>query len=566
MNGVSAGAGKTSGSLRRLIPRGIEWVPAVFIAASLLPRVLLWFRRDYNHDDFAFGWGTWAYSRGGAGYGYGFVFLLTEVLKPLFRTFPESFLPLDIARFLVLVAYLANIALVCRIALRLGASRLWALAACAVAAWQPDLIMRAEDVRTDPFGTTCILGGALLLLRSDARYRFERAGFLFGLSVILDYKYGVAAPFAAAAAVLIAWPRFVVPVARLGLGSLVPVVPYLGRLVWLETWRGFLSGLQQTKTSLEIGSKGVVAVHARAIFRPSLIIFILVGLGAAGLVVAGAKDRRRRRGAAYALIVVTFFAVFVKLNPFFFPYNFHLFAPLLATLVPGIGSLTGSMRGARAASLASVLVCLAAAAEGIPALDRVLGRTNAAQKRVVEWIWRSTAPTEHVFDWQGMHLFRPGIYHWWLFTGLAPRYQAGGWYSIADELQRYRVTLIVNTYRLAWLNAVDKAYVDSHYVAIDTCLLAPGHVFRLRDFHSGDVEFEPAVDGEYRTDLAAPGLLIDGKPAGRTFQLSRARHRIGFAAGFTPPPAFAFVYSTPLRDRNPERPCPANGRLLYGFD
>ena len=253
------------------------------------------------------------------------------------------------------------------------------------------------------------------------------------------------------------------------------------------------------------------------------------------------------------------------MNPFFFPYNFNLFAPLLATLVPGVGLLVARFDASRrAAVLAVVLTCLTGAAEGFPALAKVVVRNNTAQKRVVEWIWRATAPDEHVFDWQGISLFRPGIFHWWIFSGLAPRYDTGTWYSVADELQRYRVTLIVWNYRIGWLNAPDSAYVASHYVPIDTCLLAPGHVFRAADFAYGDAEFEPPVRGTYRIDGAVPGLLIDGAPSGGAVQLSKEKHRIGFENGATPPAAFALVYSTPLRD-HAGRPCPANQPLLQGF-
>ena len=294
-----------------MLPVGIEWLPAILIAASLLPRVALWFRRDFNHDDFAFGWGTWNYARGGGGYTYGFVFLLTEILKPLFLLFPESFVPLDIARLFVLFAYLANIYLVYRLAHLFGGSKAWALAACALAAWQPDLIMRAEDIRTDPFGTTCLLGGALLLLRYGPKAHFERAGFLFGLAVIFDYKFGVAAPFAAAAVVMIARPRFLGPLVRLGAGAAIPVVLYLGRLVLKETWSGFYTGLEQTAVSLKIGGEGQVAVHAAAIFQLSPVTFILAGIGAVGLCLWSAGHRSDDpRPGVYALLVLAFFALF----------------------------------------------------------------------------------------------------------------------------------------------------------------------------------------------------------------------------------------------------------------
>ncbi|HET9793742.1 MAG TPA: hypothetical protein VFS34_04710, partial [Thermoanaerobaculia bacterium] len=100
---AEAEAGEHPSTLR--LPR-LEWIPALLIAASLLPRILLWFRRDFNHDDFAFAWGTWMRSNGARSgvdlYGYGFVFLLAEIARPLFRAFTESFIALDVMRFLVL--------------------------------------------------------------------------------------------------------------------------------------------------------------------------------------------------------------------------------------------------------------------------------------------------------------------------------------------------------------------------------------------------------------------------------------------------------------------------------
>ncbi len=565
---MSAEGSATASPGRFDFPKGSEWFPALLIAASLLPRVALWFRRDYNHDDFAFGFTSWSYARNGGAAGYGYVFLLQELLKHLFLIFPESFLALDFARILVLFANLANLYLVFRIARRLGGTRSWALAACAVAAWQPDLIMRAEDIRTDPFGTTCLLGGALLLLGARPELKPERIGFLFGLAVILDYKYGVAAPFAAASVVLLTWPRFVAPLARLAAGALVPVVAYLGRLIVKETWKAFRGGLEQTAVSLKIGGEGKVGVHSAAVFHNSPLTFALLGLGAVGFLLSFSGRRREGlRPPVYAFLVVSFFGLFLRLNPFFFPYNFDLFTPLLATLIPGIPIAVERLRGtARTATLALGLVCLTSTAEGFPALEKALSRTNEAQKRVVRWIWKSTSPDEHIFDWQGMHLFRPGIPHWWLFSGLLPNYASGNWYSIADDLQQSRVTLIISTYRLGWLNETDLDYVKSHYVWIDSCLLAPGRVFRSEDFFGGSAGFDPPVAGDYRVDAPAVlDLRVDGEAVGARVRLTKGMHRVTVAGSPSSAPTFALVYSTPLR--NPaDRPCPRNEPLLYGFD
>jgi len=556
----------------RFLPEGLEWLPAILLAASWIPRIAFWLRRDYNHDDLGFAWGTWQRAMGARVgvdlYGYGFVFLFTEILKPLFRWFPESFFPLDFARCIILVAQIVNIHFVYRISRKLGAEKKWALAACSVAAWQPDLILRAGDVRTDPLGACCLLAAANLLLNEASWHRAERIGLLLGLAIILDYKFGVASPFAALAVVLIAWPAFWRPVLRLTAGATAVVVVYLGWLIHADTWAGFSSGLRQTFTSLQVGAAKQAGVSPGQIFHLSPLTFGFMALGAIGLMCSLPLPGGRKR-AAYASIVVFFLCVFVKLNPYFFPYNFNLFAPLLATMIPGIVFLSGLLRmKGRAVALVLLLACVTSAGEGLPALGKALSRTNAAQKRIVRWIWKATAPDEHVFDWLGMALDRPGVYHWWLFSGLRPVYQSGRWYSVADELQRYRVTLLISNYRLAWLNPSDLAYVQSHYVWIDSCLLSPGQVFRSSDVGGGgSVKFVPAVEGEYRFDpRGISGLLVDGRAPGPTFRLSREFHELSREGNSPLPPVFAVVYSTALRERNPDRPCPADQPLFYGFD
>jgi hypothetical protein len=557
----------SAGPWGRLRPRGVEWIPALLIAASLVPRIAVWFRRDYNHDDFAFGWASWAYALGRGGWGYGYIFPLQEFLKGLFVLFPESFFPLDFARVLVLLFYLANLTLVFWICRRLGASRAWCLAACAVAAWQPDLVLRAEDIRTDAFGAACILGGALLLLRAGERFKPEHAGLLFGVAVVFDYKFGVVAPFAAAAVFLLTWPRSVVALARLLGGAVVPVALYLGRLVVRQSWKVFWGGLELTALSLKTGGEGKAGVPQASIFRHSPLTFLILAVGALGLsLLLSSRPVSVRRVGVYALLVVSFFALFLRLNPYFFPYNFSLFTPLLATLIPGIPVLLERARSvSRSATLALCLIGLVAVAEGLPAFEKAVTRTNEAQKRVVKWIWKSTSPDEHVFDWQGMHLFRPGIEDWWIFTGLVPRYAEGSWYSVADELQRDRVTLIVSTYRLNWLNLRDMDYVRSHYVWIDSCLLAPGRIFSAEDLALGPVAYDPPVDGDYRVDHAGlSGLRIDENPVTDIVHLTRKTHAVELAKPVSVP-KFALVYTTPLR--NPaDRPCPRNQPLLYGFD
>ena len=193
-----------------------------------------------------------------------------------------------------------------------------------------------------------------------------------------------------------------------------------------------------------------------------------------------------------------------------------------------------------------------------------VGRTNSVQRRVVQWIWDATNPAERVFDWQGMHWGRRGVYHWWMFSGWLPAYKSRTLCSVADELKANQVTLVIDNYRLSWLHASDHHFFQSHYERLDNCLFAPGSRFSLENARDG-ADFDLVAPGDYRIDPreGAASVLIDGAPAGPVQRLAAGRHRLTPAPGGTPVP-LRLLFTTPRRERL-ALPCPTPETLYWGF-
>src|SRR5262249_29599685 len=147
--------------------RWLVAIPLLTLAIRIALHLVTWFRRDYHHDDFYIAYVTWLRSVG-AKPGVDFqVFLynpLEEFLWPLFKLFPESFLPLEIAKGLILAAAACLLYTVYRLARRAGASPAWSLAAGSLVAWQKDFGLRVSDVRSDPFAILCVLWSLLFVL------------------------------------------------------------------------------------------------------------------------------------------------------------------------------------------------------------------------------------------------------------------------------------------------------------------------------------------------------------------------------------------------------------------
>jgi len=255
--------------------------------------------------------------------------------------------------------------------------------------------------------------------------------------------------------------------------------------------------------------------------------------------------------------------IFVAANPYIFPYNFVIFMPIVAPLIAGIEPLL-QRRTARFEQLVAALLIVSAVIGGFFAVYTTIIHDNEAQNRVMHWIWQGTRPDERVYDWQGMHVGRRGIFHWWHFTGWQPRYEAG-WYSVGDEVARAQVTLIIKNYRLSLLTPEDRGFMAAHFVDIDDCLMTPGWAFlpsRLRPVTTFHAFLSDAV---YHVQPGAvPGVFIDGQPLANRIRLRAGLHTMTFAEGAHIPANLAIYYTTPERERT-SPPC-RHGRVIMWYN
>lgn len=443
-------------------------LPGLALAAGLAPRLATWWRRAYAHDDFMIL--TWAWLRSvgrrpGVDTTLSLYTPLAEVLAPVFRSFPDSFVPIEVARAFVLMAVLSILVSTYLIARRLGSSPPFALAAVNLASWQSDFVRRAGDVRNDPFAAAALLASIALLTGGAAP---SVAGLVYGVSGLFSIKYALAFPFLVLG-VLFArrQERPLAQVARFTAGAAIaPLLFVACRLAidgaaFLAPWKLYLG-----TGRVRAGSNYFIRSLA-----DSPITFALVALGLVGWLAAA--RRGEKPPATYGGLVLAFLVLFAITNPFFFPYNFVLLTPLLAPIVCGLESLARGRRLAWSAALLAAVVL--PVLEGRSALVDGLSRTNERQRAVLSWLWSATTPQERVFDNNGMHLFRPGVYHWYTYAGELPAYLAGRSFSFEDELRKTPVTLAIQNDRLAWLNARDRAFFRSHFVPLagDHCILVP---------------------------------------------------------------------------------------------
>lgn len=530
--------------------RWITWlataIPLMSLAASLLVRVAFWFRRAYNHDDFYFAYFSWIRSTA-ASPGHDFYVPnftpLVELSAPLFRLTSDSFAPLDIARGVILLVSFVLLALTWRIASRLSGSTTWALALTAVVSWQSSFMQRIGDVRGDPFGATLLLLAILLILEGR---KLIGAALCVGFAVVFSIKLVYALPFVIAAIGVAARERRLRTMVAATASAAAPPFAYLLWRIRADTPAVVLAVFRDIQTAAGVPEhpyeNAVLALKSDPWF------WILICAGAAISLYRGVGGKRGEE-FWYASIVLTFLVVFFLRNPFLFPYNFVILVPLAVPLMLGL-------RIRRFDAVVVILLSLFAVANGARGTLRMLNQNNAEQRRLIEWIWRATSPQEGVFDWQGMHFYRRGVVHWFIYG--AQRYVGGDWYSLADEWPRANVTLMIPNYRFDWINARDRDYLARHYVAAAPCVLIPGFVFRQAGGGGGNFTFDVAIEGDY--DLQPHGVkaIIDGRPAGPRVHFHRGLHSIEVKG-----PA-ALLFTTRRREVAGPPPCPA-GPLLFGF-
>lgn len=565
---MSASAGE------RETPAWASCFPAAALGAWAFLRIGTWFGRDYTHDDFYFAYLSWLRAikaHPGVDTDALVYTPLVEFFAPVFRAWPESFLPLDIGRAFILIIGLGLLWMVYVLSRRLSTSVPWALGAVSFVAWQGDFLLRISDVRTDPIATLLLLASLLLILRADGS-RLVAAGLCFATAVFFSVKVATAVPALTLALILTSGKRPVRALLRYAAGGIT------GTLFWQcfralsDGWRPIVTGFKAlVGSSAGLGAASSTEFFQRAMqIAPVSSILLLVGalgtVGAPLLRWAGhqplaAPDARR---LVYGSFAILFVAVFLRADPYLYSYNFVIIIAIVSPLVAGLPDLLPAHFSHNARVLLLALAVAVPVSEGGGALSATLGRTNLAQRRVVKWVWDATDPAERVFDWQGMHWGRRGVYHWWMFSGWLPAYKGRTLYSVADELRASQVTLVIDNYRLGWLHRFDREFFQSHYVRLDHCLFAPGRTFSLEDARDG-AGFDLVAAGFYRFDPheAATGVLIDGVPSGVVQELAAGSHRLSPVPSATPVP-FRLLFTTPRRERF-ALPCPTPETLYYGF-
>lgn len=544
----------------RKVLLGLHAVLAVAVASRFVSA----FVRNFNHDEFQIWYTAWLKSVGkapGRDFYLSSYIPLSDALAPIFRLAPGTEIPIWVSRILVAAAGAVSALLVLRLGRRLGGPLAGAIAGLYVV-FQPDLVERVGDVRPDAFNILFLLVAFECVLARPGRFRAAAAGAAMSLAVISRFKMAVALPPLLLLAALM-WRRRVKTLSLpFGLGIATPLVLYSLQIVLFDDWRLFVqTAVHVAHVVTDPGFSfsplpTVLASAARAPFGWSIVAASVSAIGVAVVFRRTATWRHPAAAAAAAGCAITLIAA----NPAFYPYNFIEVIPLLGLLIAAAQRLFRFRRRWSYALLVAVLG-VGFVAEGAGMTIWSLQRTNGLQLRYLAWLRSALGQEETVFDLQGTHLYRPGIYHWRLSSAQIPLYATGRWFSIPEELARFRVSLIVINYRFGFLSRSDRVFILRHYVQTGPFFFEPG--FRFRAGRPGTTPIEVLVPGTYMFVPSRPeGVLVDGVPPGDNLRLEVGTHTVhlGAPAGAE----FALVFTTPLR-RAARLEVPPGEKLLYLF-
>ena len=523
-----------------------------------------WFTRAFAQDDFFFSYVAWLRTTDlipNKDYYLPNFTPLAEIASPLYRQFPESMLPLDISRALMLIPAVLLIVLVWKLTLALSGSKHWAAIATVITLWQRHFMSRIADVRSDQIGAMFLLAAILVLVRetpTPTLRRYWMSGLLYGAAITATYKLGVATPFITIAILIIARDKITSLILH-GAAAAIPLSVYFLWRVDVDGWPTVSTTWHEIMNSVDAGAySDIRTMSFGSWFFDSTFIFSLIVLGAILSLLRMAIDRKPNTQGVYTLLTIGFLGLFLWLNPFFYPYNFVIFVPLLAPLITGLSTLFDTQGAAGLFPALMMTIASLAVLAGIPEMVESYIADSTGQRSVVNWIWSATAEDEAVFDWQGFHFGRPGTYHWWHYGGLQKKYEEG-WYTVEDEIRKAQVTLIVGNYRLLALTAPDREFVEKHFVQIDRCLLVPGRLFRPGELAT-ETKFETFLTrAEFQLTGVDPGSVrIDGAALSTDLlTLAAGSHSISTVSD--PRSSATLVYYSPRR--NSERPCPADQLL-----
>jgi hypothetical protein len=442
---------------------------------------------------------------------------------------------MQIARGVFFVIGIALVYACYRLTRTLGASVGWALAAANVFSWQHHIIQRIADIRADQLMSLFLMATLITILGSPRRAAL--AGFLFGMAVATSFKIGVAGPLVLGVMIAVAGRRDWLRVGlRFSLACLVPVLLYFGSRIWIDGWATFLTVWGEVFGAIRTGPSSRFVTFAGS-FRFGAAPWMFILIGAIGLAHPMTGDpvttKRRQLFVTFAILLTV---TYVSLNPFIYPYNFVILMPIYAALIAGVpAAVQAATHNTRLLRPILIALPLIAVLSGMPTTIFATLATNEVQENVMRWLWSATEKNDAVFDWQGIHVGRPGILHWWHYNGLQPKYE-DGWYSVEQEIRAKQVKTILVNYRLNGLYGRDREFFRRNFVEVDTCILVPGWMFRRDQLAEGIVFGAFLTSAVYRAQgQSLDGVFLDGKPLRPLQRIRGGAHRISAAPGVRVP-------------------------------
>lgn len=524
---------------------------AVCLAAVVLSLVvygLSLFQRYLVNDDYQILHTAWLRASGqapGRDFAIYSYHLIVDLLVPVFRWFPDSFVPLFVARAAMWMALCA----IAWMLYRLAAIWFDPVTACitpVLALSAQAMIHRALDIRPDLL-TTLLWLLILLILSSPflvSPGRLVLLGATIAAVIINRFKAALIAPLV----VLVLAEHVLLAVRQIGRGNTAVlmsglrvaglllagfVAPCLAYISWLAA-HGELHTFYVTNVALAGvvgGAHGATKSEAARTLAVSLdqdAPFWL--LAALGVVLRAANAKRfsgRLNVLAGGLALVLLGSV--VLNPAYYPYNLVTLVPLLAPFAAyPIGLLAaGNAGGTRGATAALLLIASPFVSGGSTMLDYATRSTNAHQRALEQFLLRYTPDTATVFALEGIGIYRPSLYHWRMPWVIRPAYVSGQ-IDFSREMAESPPVIVVTSYRLpGWLLPRDRDFVARHYVPLAPYLLTQG--FARTAGASAPSEFELLSPGRY--ELVAPSGVscqVDARPVapGATIDLTAGRHTL----------------------------------------
>jgi hypothetical protein len=466
--------------------------------------------------------------------------LIVDLLTPLFRWFPDSFVPLFAGR-IVLLAVLCAIAWMLFALGGMWFNPLTGWIAPVLALSTQAMLYRALDLRPDLLTTMMWLG--ILLILTGARPLSRRSLLLLGAvtATVLVNRFKAVLILPLCVTVLGRhvfiettdtrgrWAAVVRSACRASgwflAGFAAPILVYLG---WLAS-HAELHTFWATNLALMGVVEGAQAVAGddikrtlSASFGQDTPFWLLVGIGIILRITHAKRFSTRLNVLAAGLLALLFGSV--VLNPAYYPYNLVTLLPPLALFAAYPISIlaSGSGRPTLRRGAAALLILAPLLSGGAAMTDAAVRSTIDHQLALERFLLRYTPDGAAVFALEGVGIFRPSVYHWHMPSVLRPFYLHGG-IDFSQEMTDARPAIVVTSYRLpAWLLPRDRTFITEHYVPLAPYLLTQG--FMLGPGPSRRTSFQVLASARYEVITREGALcLLDGRPVAQGAEVDLAR-------------------------------------------